>query len=168
MKIIAISGDGMGAGKTFLAKKLGFQEFNLSLADCIRHDLSWYYPNYDWYNKTQAYKDHTIVVEAGKTVRNMMLSYGAEKRAENPDYWINSLIYKINDLYDESKLHDIEQPIFTVDDVRYLNEIEKLRSAFGSAVTHIHVTSSKAKPEPFDNEALRDIADYIIRGTAHA
>ena len=166
MKVIAISGDGTGAGKTFLARKLAaYPHLVISLADCIRHDLTHYYPDYDWYNKSQDYKDKVIVAGTGKTVREMMLSYGAEKREQDPNYWVNSLICHINDLYD---CEDMGQFTVTIDDIRYLNELEKLRSAFGPAVTHIHVVSSKANPEPFDNDTLREIADYTIRSSAHA
>lgn len=167
MKVIAISGDGMGAGKTFLAKSVTQPELIISLADRIRHDLSWYYPNYDWYNKTQEYKDTKIVTETGKTIRNMLLTYGADKRAIDPDYWINSVICEINRIYDEHTSNTVE-PVFAIDDVRYLNEIDKLRSAFGKSLTHIHVSSNLAKEEPFQNKELRAIATYIIKGKDHA
>jgi hypothetical protein len=166
MRIHAISGDGMGAGKTFLATKLAPQNTRLSLAAYLRADLSRMYPNYDWYNRTQDYKDNTMVHETGKTVREMLMTYGASKREVNADYWVSYLLDNIYMILNNSR--DRDNLIISIDDVRFLNEIEKLRSAFGSSVTHFHVISSKAKSEPFDNEALRDIADYIIQGTAHA
>lgn len=165
MKIIAISGDGMGAGKTFLANKL-CPDNKLSLASYLRADLSRMYPNYDWYNKTQSYKDTTMVHETGKTVREMLMTYGKSRRDLDANYWVNYLLDDIYYIYNNSK--DRNSIVISIDDVRFINEIERLRSAFPAAVTHIHVISSKAMPEPFDNDALRDIADYIIQGAAHA
>lgn len=166
MKILAISGDGMGAGKTFLANKLVSPSTRYSLASYLRADLSRMYPSYDWYNRTQDYKDYTMVHETGKTVREMLMTYGASRRDIDPDYWVKYLLDDLYMLYNNTI--DKNGLIVTIDDIRFINEIEKLRSAFASAVTHFHVISSKAKSEPFDNSALRDIADYIIQGTAHA
>jgi len=166
MKILAISGDGTGAGKTYLANKLSPPETRLSLAAYLRADLSRAYPNYDWYNKTQAYKETTLVHETGKTVREMLTSYGASKRDLDSNYWVNYLLDNLYYIYNNSK--DRNNLIISIDDIRFMNEIEKLRSAFPSATVHIHVISSKAKPEPFDNDYLRDMADYIIQGAAHA
>lgn len=166
MRIIAISGDGMGAGKTFLSYKLATEATRFSLAAYLRADLSRQYPNYDWYNKAQSYKDGTLVHETGKTVREMLTTYGASKRVIDSDYWIN---YLLDDLYHTvNNCKNRDNLLITIDDIRFINEIEKLRSSFGSAVTHIHVISSKAKPEPYDNDALRELSDYIIQGTAHA
>lgn len=166
MRIIAISGDGQGAGKTFLSTKLAPEETRLSLATYLRLDLAEQYPKYDWYNKTQAYKDNTLVHETGKTVREMLMTYGASKRAIDYDYWVNYLLDGIYFIYNNTP--ERNKLVITIDDIRFLNEIEKLRSSFGTSVTHIHVISSKAKSEPYDNDTLRDLADYIIQGTAHA
>lgn len=166
MRIIAISGDGQGAGKTFLSKKLAPEETRLSLATYLRLDLAEQYPKYDWYNKTQEYKDYTVVEETGMTIREMLMTYGKSKRETDSNYWIDYLLdgifFIVNNTQARNKL------VITIDDIRFVNEIEKLRSSFGTAVTHVHVISSKAKSEPYDNEALRDLADYIVQGTAHA
>lgn len=166
MRIIAISGDGTGAGKTFFASKVCPPETRLSMAAYLRADLSRIYPGYDWYNKTQAYKDITLVHETGKTVREMLLTYGASKRLLDQNYWINYLLDDLCMLQNNSINRD--SIVVTIDDIRFINEIERLRSMFPSSVTHVHVISSKAKPEPFDNAHLRDMADYIVQGTAHA
>lgn len=165
MKILAISGDGTGAGKTYLANKL-CPTNKLSLAAYLRADLTRSYPQYDWYNKTQEYKENTLVHETGKTVREMLMSYGASKRHMDCDYWVNYLLDEVYYIYNNSK--DRESLVISIDDIRFINEIERLRSCFPTAVVHVHVISSKAKPEPYDNEHLRDMADYIIQGTAHA
>lgn len=166
MRILAISGDGMGAGKTFLANKLTPAETRLSLAAYLRADLSRMYPGYDWYNRTQDYKDNTMVHETGKTVREMLMTYGASKRQIDPDYWINYLLDNLYMLYNNTR--DKDSLIISIDDIRFVNEVDKLRKCFNGSVTHIHVISSKAKLEPFDNDLLREMADYIIQGTAHA
>lgn len=166
MKIIAISGDGMGAGKTYLANKIAPAATRLSMAAYLRSDLSRLYPAYEWYNKTQHYKDTTVVHETGKTVREMLMTYGASKRQMDADYWVNYLLDQIYYIYNNSK--DRDGIVITIDDIRFINEIERLRSSFPTSVVHAHVISSKAKPEPYDNDHLRDIADYIVQGTAHA
>lgn len=166
MQIIAISGDGTGAGKTFFASKVCPPETRLSIAAYLRADLSRMYPGYDWYNKTQGYKDITLVHETGKTVREMLLTYGISKRELDPNYWINYLLDDLCMLRNNSLNHN--SIVVTVDDIRFIGEIERLRSTFPSSITHVHVISSKAKPEPFDNDALRDMADYIVQGAAHA
>jgi hypothetical protein len=165
MIIVAISGDGMGAGKTYLANKI-CPEHRLSLASYLRADLSRMYPNYDWYNKTQAYKDNTLVHETGKTIREMLMTYGKTRRDVDANYWINYLLDGIYYIYNNAK--ERNNIIISIDDIRFVNEIERLRSSFPSSIVHMHVISSKAKSEPFDNEALRDMADYIIQGTSHA
>ena len=166
MKIIAISGDGTGAGKTFLSCKLAPEATRFSMASYLRADLTRLYPSYDWYSKAQAYKDVTLVHETGKTVRQMLIEYGTSMRQQDADYWVN---YLLDDIYYKlNNAKDRENVIITIDDIRFVNEIEKLRNCFATAVTHVHVISSKAKPEPFDNDILRDLADYLIQGTAHA
>ena len=98
MKIIFISGDGHGAGKTYLARKLADSSNQIySIANTIRFEIAQQYKKYDWYNKSPHYKDHTIVKETNKTIREMLDTYGREKKATKKLYWAialaNSLIY---------------------------------------------------------------------------
>ncbi|MBX9702806.1 MAG: hypothetical protein K2X39_01505 [Silvanigrellaceae bacterium] len=61
MKIIFISGDGHGAGKTYLARSLVNGEHQIfSIANLIRGELVKEYPKYDWYNKNPEFKENTI------------------------------------------------------------------------------------------------------------
>ena len=62
MKLIMISGDGQGAGKTFLALKMTDNKSQIfSIANLIRAQLQKKYPEYDWYNREPEYKMKTIV-----------------------------------------------------------------------------------------------------------
>lgn len=83
MRIIFISGDGHGAGKTFLAKKLVNNDKQIfSIANLIRMQLAKEYPNYDWYNKSPEFKEKTKVKETSKTVHEMLDIRGKEKKVK--------------------------------------------------------------------------------------
>lgn len=156
MRIIAISGDGIGAGKTYLANKL--TDTRLSMAGALRQELHLKYPGYDWDNTSQTYKDATTVHEAeGKTVRQVMVEYGQGKCVDDLGYWAKRLVSTINDRY-------FGNAVIAIDDVRKVAEIEELREAFGDQVVHIHVINLNAKFEPqFQNDSLKELADYVIR-----
>lgn len=157
MRIVAISGDGIGAGKTYLAKSIG--GLAMSLAGQLRLDLKEMYPKYDWNNTTQAYKDHTLVPECdNKTVRQVMVEYGQGKCAEDPGYWAKRLVARI-DGWANAGVESI-----TIDDVRKLIEVETLKAAFPGKVLHIHVVNIEARYEPqYQNESLKVVADYVVR-----
>lgn len=157
MVIFAISGSGIGAGKTTLAKKFGHPVW--SLAGGLRYELSRIYPNYDWENRTQEYKDKTIVKEAGKkTVRQVLIEHGQHVCATNPEHYVSILTERL-------KGGLSPQPIVAIDDVRKVLEIEFLRSKFPNKneFTHLHIQWAGAIHEPeFENEQLAKIADYVI------
>lgn len=157
MVVIAISGSGIGAGKTTFAKKFGHPVW--SLAGGLRYELSRIYPNYDWENRTQEYKDKTIVKEAGKkTIRQVLVEHGQHVCATNPDHYVSILAERL-------KGGLAPQPIVAIDDVRKVLEVNFLRSKFPKTneFMHIHIHWDKAIYEPeFENEELAKIADYII------
>lgn len=160
MRIIFISGDGHGAGKTYLAKKIAVgTEQIFSIANMIRKELKLEYPNYDWYNKEPRYKTYTILSETNKSVHEMLIERGAAKKKKNPIYWAKELIDVIN--YN-NKNNDID--FIVIDDLRYFDEYEYIKRYFSKAkFTHFHVLNPHAKEEVlYDNEKLKEIADYLM------
>jgi hypothetical protein len=161
MKILFISGDGHGAGKTFLARKLADSTDQIfSIANTIRFEIAKKYKKkYDWYNKSPDYKDRTIVEETNKTIREMLDEFGREKKAQNKLYWAialaNSLVY--------AKEHD-KLDLVIIDDLRFVDEMKYIRSRFSHDTScHFHVINSNAVPEPnYENERLKKLADYHI------
>lgn len=160
MKLVLISGDGAGAGKTYAARLFG--QSTWTLADGIRGELAIRYPNYNWYNRTQEYKNHTHVKEwerGDKTVREVLLKYGQVACAGNPKYWVERLCDKLKNS------QEFVQGVTTiaVDDVRKVCELEHFRANFRDVV-HIHVESETAVFEPeFEAEQLKALADYVVR-----
>lgn len=154
-KIFAISGDGNGAGKSTAAKKL-VGSFNIiSLASIMRSELLDKYPEYDWFNKDQAYKEGTVVPEeGGKTVRQVLIDYGQSACENDPWYWVRALAFRFKDI----------EGTYAIDDLRKIVEIDFLRGFFGPEdVVHIHIEYAGAKFEPlYDNAKLKARADYVI------
>jgi hypothetical protein len=126
-----------------------------SLAWALRNELMQVYPNYDWHNKTQDYKDNTVVAEAGgRTVRDVMIQYGQDRCLEDPLYWAKRLIENIK---------ANPAPVIAVDDLRKGVELSYFKGAFPGQVTHEHLVTPTAIPEPeFENELLRKYADYHL------
>ncbi len=159
IKIFAISGNGIGAGKSTLAKKLGQEIW--SLAGALRDELKHDYPAYDWYNKSQEYKANTRVKEEGKrTVREVMIERGQVRCAEDALYWVRKLADKLE--YVEKMATGLKT--VAIDDVRKISEIECLKERFPGQVVHFHLLTSTAVREPmFENDELCEVADYTIR-----
>lgn len=166
MKIIFISGDGHGAGKTYLARKFTNGSHQIfSIANTIRFEISQIYKKYDWYNKSPHFKDHTIVKETGKTIREMLDSFGREKKAQKKLYWAialaNSLIYaKENDKLDT----------VVIDDLRFVDEMRYIKDRFSNdSSCHFHVINPHAAPEPhYENDRLKKLADYYVEPNRQA
>lgn len=155
MRILAISADGIGAGKTYLANSLS--TCRMSLAFELRKELKGMLPDYEWFNTSQEYKDTVTVAElGGVTVRQALVLHGQDRCKDNPSYWAQKLVQSILDVADWS--HTI-----SIDDVRKLCEIQELRNAFPGEVVHLHISHASAKPEPeFQNDSLRLVADYVV------
>ncbi|WP_186648902.1 hypothetical protein [Fluviispira vulneris] len=160
MRIIFISGDGHGAGKTYLAKRIASgKEQIYSIANMIRKELSLVYPKYDWYNKTPRFKDTTIVKETGKTIHQMLDELGKEKKSLSNIYWAKQIVELITYSRDSENLD-----IAIIDDIRLIDEYLYIKSQFQKEhITHFHVINANAKPEPmYQNKELREQADYHI------
>lgn len=160
MRIIFISGDGHGAGKTFLAKKIANDKHQIfSIANFIRKELSIEFPKYDWYNKNPRYKDYTIVLETGKTIHQMLNEKGLEKKSKNNIHWAKQLIDLLK--YNKEKL---QLELAIIDDIRFVDEYEFIKRYFQQEnITHFHIINPHAKQELlFENDKLKALADYHI------
>lgn len=159
MVVYAISGDGIGAGKSSLARLLVGASNVWSLAGQIRADLAMELPGYDWNNRTQSYKDTTRVRERqNKTVRQVMIEHGQFKCATASLHWVELLCDRI---VGSTKLASGIKAI-AVDDLRKLSELNYLKSRLGEDLVHFHVHNPKATFEPeFENEALAAAAEHI-------
>lgn len=150
MRLILISGDGIGAGKTTLAKAFGVEV--VSLAGAIREDLKREFPQYDWFNRSQDYKS-MVMPETGSTIRQKMVDYGEAACRINPTHWVERLI--------EQLTTKVGAGVYAIDDLRKTIELEKFREF--AEVCHIHISFSGAIPEPqYDSAELKKRADYVI------
>jgi hypothetical protein len=160
MKIVVISGDGSGAGKTTLAETLGGNTSSIwSLAGTMRMQLQQKYPDYDWFNTTQKHKETTIVDDyrRGYTMREAMLEYGSERCKFDKNYWVARLVDRL-----QRSSSILGGPAVYVDDLRKVDELNFFKMKFPD-VLHFHVECDTAKPEPmFDNPMLKNLADYVV------
>ncbi len=160
MRLIFISGDGHGAGKTYFANKIASDKSQIfSIANMIRKELATEYPNYDWYNKEPRYKIYTIVKETNLSIHQMLINKGNEKKQKNNIYWAKQLVEII--LYNKEFL---DLKIAIIDDLRYLDEFEFIKRYLqNDLITHIHIINPHAKPEPnYENEKLKELSDFQI------
>lgn len=159
IRLYVISSDGPGSGKSFLARKLGDEVW--SIAGALREELKRKYPEYDWFNKSQEYKDKTVVHEySRKSVRDVLIDYGQKACQDNPKVWVE----KLADRLQSSMTIAAGAHNYCIDDCRKVCEIDYLRAKFGSIVTHIHVETPGVPAEPqYDNEELKRRADYVIK-----
>jgi hypothetical protein len=158
VRILVISGDGIAAGKTTLANKLGDEVW--SLAGALRAELAYDYPDYNWENRSQEYKATTRILECGKkSMREVMVERGQVRCSQDPIYWVRKLADKLEAVLKMAT----NQKTIAIDDARKVSEIEHLKSRFPNQVLHIHVINSNATHEPeFENGRLCEIADYRI------
>lgn len=162
MRVIAISGDGAGAGKTYAAKAFTTSNGQAvwTMADGIRAELKHEYPTYDWFNRSQTYKNGVVVPEyrPGATVRTVLLEWGQTRCVGDPCYWVRDMVDRLKDHGKLLGTHTI-----AVDDVRKICELDYLRASFRD-VLHLHVENPDAIYEPeFEAEDLKKRADYVIR-----
>ena len=160
VRIIAISGDGSAAGKTFAASV--FAQATFSIASGIRCELQRLYPGYQWSNREQSYKNTTLVKEYGggrHTVRGVLLEYGQSKCRTDPCHWVSLLGDQIaHSLQIASGIRTL-----AIDDIRKTCELDHLRQRFPDLLVHLHVASPTAVHEPeFDAETLKAKADYVV------
>jgi len=159
VKIIAISGDGAGAGKTYAARVFGNAVW--TIADSIRVELQVLYPQYNWFDRTQRGKEALVGAykDGSYSIRDVLTEYGQEKCAADAQYWIKRLVERLEH---EQAAAGGDLGTIAVDDVRKVCELNCLRASFRD-VTHLHITNPTAVVEPlFEAEALKKCADYVV------
>lgn len=158
LKVFAVSGDGIGAGKSTLAKTLGAEVW--SLAGALREELEQLYPGYPWFSKDQKTKETIRIAEVeNKTMRQVLIEHGQKRCDSDPNYWVKLLGSKIQNAI----LSGTAPGSIAIDDLRKTTEIACLKSLAGVDVLHFHIINPKAIPEPqFENAKLAEIADYKV------
>ncbi|MBM3381175.1 MAG: hypothetical protein FJY29_01910 [Betaproteobacteria bacterium] len=160
MKLIMISGDGQGAGRTFLARKMTDNQSQIfSIVNLIRSHLQRKYPQYDWFNKEPEYKSKTLVGSTKKTILQHLDEMGRGEKQKDPLIWAKQLV----DILIYARDNEGHQTV-VLDDIRFVDEYEYIKNRLHTEnIVHFHVAFEKAKPEPlYENEKLRLLADYIV------
>jgi len=161
LKVIAISGSGIGAGKSTLASQVGDEVW--SLAGALRSELIAMYPTYPWMSKKQSDKESIRITERdNKNMRTVMIEHGQLRCKEDPDYWAKILGARFNGL----KSIASGTRTIAIDDIRKVNEVLLLRQSMGPHFIHIHVIGPNSIPEKeFQNDELAELADYKMTWT---
>jgi hypothetical protein len=160
MKLIMISGDGQGAGRTFLARKMTDNQAQIfSIVNVIRAQLQRKYPHYDWFNKEPQYKSKTMVASTGKTILQHLDELGRGEKQKDPLIWAKHLV----DILKYARDNEGHETV-VLDDIRFVDEYQYIKKCLHTEnIVHFHVACEKAKPEPlYENEKLRLLADYIV------
>ena len=155
--IILISGSGIGAGKTTLAKILRDKHngFILSFAYIAKEHLAAQFKNELFLSPRQ--EDKNILID-GVSVRQHIINYCVEKKKNDPAFFARNMVQLIHE--STSKYTTI-----IIDDMRYAVELHAIKKHFDyQGVRHIHVDNFLATPEPeTDEKLLRNQADMIYR-----
>ena len=160
MKLILISGNGIGAGKTTLADQLS--DHRMSHATELRHMMCAEFPEVDWYDTTQEGKLRPINKPNGTTVREALIGYGQGKCAADQVVWARTLGDRLDEDWVNTKFGVYLIGTVAVDDLRKVCELEHLRSRFPDLV-HVHLKYAAAIPEPqYDADELEALANYVI------
>lgn len=162
--IYLISGNGRGAGKTTLARRLVGEDQILSHANELREQLNAEYPTLPWFDVSQEEKDKPRYELGGRSMRDLLVQYGQEMCKRNTlDYWARVLGGKIEE---EFYIYGWPSTFLSiaVDDLRKTVELQLLREKLGKyGILHFHLKSESAIPEPeYDGTELEQLADYVI------
>lgn len=151
MKIILISANGIGAGKTTLANL--FNAPILSLADGIRNELAQIYPQHRSLIMSKNQRDKDTILPSGKSVRGELIQLGENRRQNDSSYW-SRLVGK-----DIAKMNS---DTVVIDDIRIMPELSWFQLHYAN-VTHFHLKYKDALDEGYDD--LERYADYVVERT---
>jgi hypothetical protein len=152
MRIILISANGIGAGKTYLADEL-LRGIRLPLAAAVRHELSKEFPQYLYIINSTKQEDKLKELPNGKTVRQSLIELGQEKCKLDPVYWCKKWLSRLP----EGQISSMTMNVL-VDDVRKLAELNWFRNTFED-VTHVHLKYLGAVAEK--NQDGTDVFDDL-------
>jgi hypothetical protein len=148
-KIIMISGNGTGSGKTTLARIVSLDTGLpiVSFASVARHVLHKFYKDDAFLSKRQEDK---LRIVAGKTVRQHLIDY-CEKKREEDRYYFARLLHET-------------MPIAgaIIDDLRFVAEKEFFVLRCGN-VLHYHVETLGKPENSAENQCLLRLADVLYR-----
>jgi len=183
-KVLFLMSGGYGEGKTYFAHQLVGVSNTVSLASPIRSDLFKIFLNTVFHEKGQDVKDSLFSVGEVKkalkrskvsniskpvwdnfyelldkedltnlTVRAMLKFWGEAGRAYRKDYWVNRTI---------KLLEGLNSDLIAVDDVRFINEKEKLCKWAGKNGMKVQHYFVGCPDEGYENTDLCLGSDYKI------
>lgn len=123
--VVAISGSRcVGKDTMFTCLKTLNPKFHrFAFADMLKHDLDEFITtqfDIDVFNPSPIEKE---------LIRPLFITYGTIRRSQNINYWVEKLLPKLNDT----------NIIPCIVDLRFLNELDLLRTTFGENLVHIHL-----------------------------
>jgi hypothetical protein len=158
MKIILISANGNGAGKTYLADSF-IRGVRFGLAAGVRKELATIWPSFVTRIQSTRQEDKTFILPTGASIRQSLVELGQERCKQDPVYWCKKWLAGVPKDYAPTMN-------IVVDDLRKLVELQWFRNTFED-VTHFHLKYSDAVAEKnpdgtdvFDD--LSEYADYLI------
>jgi hypothetical protein len=148
MKIILISANGIGAGKTTLANL--FNAPVLSLADGIRNELAQIYPQHRSLIMSKKQGDKDIILPSGKSVRGELIQLGESRRQNDSSYWCRLTGKDIAKMNSDTVV---------IDDIRKMVELSWFQLHYANVI-HFHLKYRDALDEGYDD--LERYADYVV------
>lgn len=174
--VIGLSGRA-GCGKTSIAQSLCKQYFGsrVSFADTIRQmlhpviDQLYYNDPPEKVNDTLTVNKEDMIEELGASPRYLMQHLGGLFREINPDTFVHltekkiEMLQDINDMLSRLTLsiENIESYAYIIDDLRYDNEAEWIKSKMGGTIFYIDRDESLLKPVPDHHSENGIRAKYI-------
>lgn len=153
MKLLLLSSNGIGAGKTTFAEKFG--GMRMPLANTLRKEVARQYPDYSDYIFSTKQEDKAFRMKDGRSIRELLVEYGQSRCAENKTYWCEKWAENISTEMYYTVLFSV-----VVDDLRKKVELDFFRKNYPGCV-HFHIKYGGAIAEKeFDD--LEEYADYVI------
>ncbi len=165
IKVIGITGHLTSGKDTFfsLLDYLYPEKFRrLAFADGLKGELD------ALVKKEFGFSLFACVASQKAVIRPLLIGWGMARRNQEKDYWINSLLKKMDDLCSLDKECFPEyEPITVVTDVRYENEVLALRKKYGDGFKLVKVSRPDAKVEIPQEEQINQplvdkYADYTV------
>lgn len=153
MKVILISGNGTGAGKTYLTNNF-LKGYRLPLALSLRKEVASLYPDYREAILSPTQDAKRIQLPSGKTVREELISHGQMRCKKDSLYWCDKWER-------ERALSGMGKgEVYIIDDIRKREEVYYF-NLHHEILAHFHLKSREANAEKeFDD--LEKYATYIV------